>query len=170
MIRSAPARPPRPAVTTRLIRAIRLTRARTRNIGTKLDVGRDFAIAPGAAMARRAHLIAGDRVSVGPRLTLGAHLHVGDDVMISANVGVIGDDHPFDESNTRLTSFTPRPLTTVVIEGDSLIGHGSTLIGPLTIGFGAVVGAGSLVTKDVPAGAVVAGAPARVLRYRRDPS
>jgi len=45
------------------------------------------------------------------------------------------------------------------------IGSGSTILSKVTIGENALVGAGSVVTKDVPANAVVAGNPARILRY-----
>jgi len=53
---------------------------------------------------------------------------------------------------------------TVVRKGAS-IGSGATILANVTIGENALVGAGSVVTKDVPANAVVAGNPARVLRY-----
>jgi UDP-2-acetamido-3-amino-2,3-dideoxy-glucuronate N-acetyltransferase len=53
--------------------------------------------------------------------------------------------------------------TTLVKEGAS-IGSGCTILGGVTIGKNALVGAGSVVTKDVPAGAVVAGNPARIQR------
>lgn len=45
------------------------------------------------------------------------------------------------------------------------VGTGAKLVGPVTIGRGAVIGANSVVTKDVPAGAVAAGVPARILRH-----
>jgi acetyltransferase-like isoleucine patch superfamily enzyme len=46
------------------------------------------------------------------------------------------------------------------------IGSGSTILSKVTIGEHAIVGAGSVITKDVPAYAIVAGNPARVLRYQ----
>jgi acetyltransferase-like isoleucine patch superfamily enzyme len=53
---------------------------------------------------------------------------------------------------------------TLVRRGAS-IGSGSTILSKVTIGEKAIVGAGSVVTKDVPANAIVAGNPAKVLRY-----
>jgi acetyltransferase-like isoleucine patch superfamily enzyme len=53
---------------------------------------------------------------------------------------------------------------TRVCEGAS-IGSGSTILANITIGENAIVGAGSVVTKDVPANAIVAGNPAKVLRF-----
>jgi acetyltransferase-like isoleucine patch superfamily enzyme len=55
-------------------------------------------------------------------------------------------------------------IPTLVKRGAS-IGSGSTLLCGITIGERAIVGAGSVVTKDVPAGAIVAGNPARILRF-----
>ena len=56
----------------------------------------------------------------------------------------------------------------VVIGNDVWIGHGATILPSVRIGNGAVVGAGAVVTKDVPDYSIVAGNPARVLRYRFD--
>jgi acetyltransferase-like isoleucine patch superfamily enzyme len=58
---------------------------------------------------------------------------------------------------------------TLVKKGAS-IGSGSTILANLTIGEKAIVGAGSVVTKDVPANAIVAGNPAKILRYIKEES
>ena len=52
-----------------------------------------------------------------------------------------------------------------VIKKGSSVGSGSTILANVTVGENALVGAGSVVTKDVPANAIVAGNPAKVLRY-----
>lgn len=52
------------------------------------------------------------------------------------------------------------------VGNDVYIGYGATLIGPITIGDGAVIGACSVVTKDVPPYAIVVGNPAKVIKYR----
>jgi len=57
----------------------------------------------------------------------------------------------------------------IVIEDDVWIGHGSIILTPARIGRGAVVAAGSVVTKDVPSYAIVAGVPARVIKMRFTP-
>jgi acetyltransferase-like isoleucine patch superfamily enzyme len=58
-------------------------------------------------------------------------------------------------------------VPTFVKKGAS-VGSGSTILSRVTIGENAIVGAGSVVVKDVPANAIVAGNPARVLRYLAD--
>lgn len=55
-----------------------------------------------------------------------------------------------------------------IVGNDVIIYAGAVVCGPITIGDGAVIGANSVVTRDVPPGAIVAGAPARVIRYREE--
>lgn len=106
-------------------------------------------------------------MSIGSGLTSHVHLEIGSDVMVSSGVSFVSDDHPFDETAATICDFPPNPVQTVVLEGDNLIGFGATLIGPLVVGRGAIVGAGAVVTGDVPPDVVCAGVPARVIRRRR---
>jgi len=55
------------------------------------------------------------------------------------------------------------------VNDDVWIGHGSTILSGVRIGQGAVVAAGSVVTKDVPLYAIVGGVPAKVIKYRFEP-
>jgi acetyltransferase-like isoleucine patch superfamily enzyme len=80
-------------------------------------------------------------------------------------IGIVLKDLPFDTLPAD-GSLQSRPL---VIGSDVWVGYRATILGPLTIGHGAVVGAGAVVTGDVPPYAIVAGNPARVLRMRFPP-
>jgi acetyltransferase-like isoleucine patch superfamily enzyme len=91
---------------------------------------------------------------------------VGDDVLISSNVAIIGNDHDFSDPSLTVFSGGRLATSTVVIEGDTLVGFGSTIIGNLRVGRGAIVGARSVVTRDVEPDTIVAGVPARVIRKR----
>jgi UDP-2-acetamido-3-amino-2,3-dideoxy-glucuronate N-acetyltransferase len=91
---------------------------------------------------------------------------IEDEVFVGHNVTFINDLFP------RATTAAGAPQTeadwncvnTYIKKGAS-IGSSATILAGITVGEGALVGAGSVVTKDVPARAVVAGNPARVLRY-----
>jgi acetyltransferase-like isoleucine patch superfamily enzyme len=80
-------------------------------------------------------------------------------------VRVFSENHQYGEDDVpiRLQGETRAP---VIIEDDCWIGAGATILGEVHVGRGAVIGAGSVVTRDVPPNAVVAGIPAVVLRYR----
>lgn len=56
----------------------------------------------------------------------------------------------------------------IIIEDDVWLGYGVIVLSGVRIGRGAIIGAGSVVTKDVPAGAIAVGMPARVMRMRAD--
>ncbi len=111
-------------------------------------------------------LIAGDYVYIGPYSQLSPQVHIGHYSSLSAHVAVVGRDHYCDTPGTPIV-FSGRPPSCVTrIGADVLVGHGAILLRGITIGNGAIVGAGAVVTKDVPPYAIVGGVPARVLRYR----
>jgi acetyltransferase-like isoleucine patch superfamily enzyme len=93
-------------------------------------------------------------------------LDVGDDVLISSYVGFVGNDHPFDDPTKTVFSQGRAAQAAIRLEGDNLIGFGAVIVGNVTIGRGAIIGARSVVTQDVPPNAVSYGTPAKVRRQR----
>lgn len=108
-------------------------------------------------------LTLGDRIHTGRRV----HFHsidpvsIGHRCIVADNVLITSADHDRDE---RVGVHGTGPIA---IGDDVLIGHNAVVLGGVTIGDGATVAAGAVVVKDVPAGAVVGGVPARVLGARK---
>lgn len=84
---------------------------------------------------------------------------IGDDVFIGPKVNLITINHDPDPDNRSATYGRP-----VVIENKVWIGINSTILPGVRIGYGSIVGAGSVVTKDVPPMTIVAGNPARIIK------
>jgi len=109
--------------------------------------------------------------SVGKNCKISSHTFIcegvviEDDVFIGHNVTFINDTYPRAtvEGGGLQTEADWHVETTLVKKGAS-IGSSVTILANVTIGEKAIVGAGSVVTKDVPPGAIVAGNPARILR------
>jgi acetyltransferase-like isoleucine patch superfamily enzyme len=91
---------------------------------------------------------------------------IEDGVFIGHSVTFINDSYPraTTEGGALQTESDWKVERTVIKKGAS-VGSGSTILANVTVGENAIVGAGSVVTKDVPANAIVAGNPAKILRY-----
>lgn len=88
-------------------------------------------------------------------------IEVGDMTQIGPGVQIYAADHPRDGATRRSGLEFGRPVR---IGANVWIGGGALIMPGITIGDDAVIGAGSVVTRDVPAGATVAGNPARMIR------
>ncbi|HKD35050.1 MAG TPA: acyltransferase [Gaiellaceae bacterium] len=109
-------------------------------------------------------------VTVGARCKIQSHtfictgVEIGDEVFVGHGVMFINDKRPratTDEGELQTDDdWTVIPTT---IERRASLGSGAVILGGIRIGEGAIVGAGAVVTRDVPAGATVAGTPARIL-------
>ena len=113
-----------------------------------------------------------------------SHVRCGNYCSIGENVVFAPSRHPLDRLTTHLETYLglawphdPAAIRRVPFEGiwepveighDVWIGTGAVIMGGVKIGTGAVVAANAVVTKDVPPYAIVAGVPARILRYRFD--
>ncbi len=112
-----------------------------------LEIGDNTNIGPGVV------------ISVSQRVTLGSYVRVASGVTICDNPG-----HPMDPLDRRTQAVSPEDVAPVVIEDDVWIASGARIMPGVTIGRGAVIAAGSIVTKDVEPGMLVAGAPAQPVR------
>lgn len=147
------------------VRSARVLQIRARYRGT-WRAGEEFAIGAGAVLATEGPISIGDRVHVGRNWHVEVALEVGDDVLVSSNVSMIGNDHSFSDPHRTIYTGERLPQARVILEGDNLVGFGSTLIGNIRVGRGAILGARSVVTRDVPPGAIMAGVPARRIGTR----
>ena len=92
---------------------------------------------------------------------------VEDNVFIGHNVTFINDKYPRATTDRgKLQTEADWKVEPTLVKKGASIGSGVTILSNVTIGEDAIVGAGSLVTKDVPANAIVAGNPARILRIQ----
>jgi acetyltransferase-like isoleucine patch superfamily enzyme len=91
---------------------------------------------------------------------------IEDNVFIGHGVTFINDSHPRATTvEGNLQTESDWTVERTVIKKGASIGSGATILSNTNVGENAVVGAGSVVTKDVPPNAIVAGNPAKVLRY-----
>lgn len=136
----------------------------SKQIGEGTRIWQFVVVLPGAVIGRYSNIcshcfienkvVVGDRVTVKCGVQLWDGVTLEDDVFIGSNVTFTNDLHP------RSRNADARLLPTLVKKG-ATIGANATILPGLIIGEGAMVGAGSVVTKDVPAGALVVGNPAR---------
>jgi acetyltransferase-like isoleucine patch superfamily enzyme len=89
---------------------------------------------------------------------------VEDDVFIGHGVTFINDSYPRATSDGQMQTEADWQVETTLIKRGASIGSGATILSKVTVGENAIVGAGSVVTRDVSANTIVAGNPARRLR------
>jgi len=112
-------------------------------------------------------ILIGDHTFLGPYCILYGHggIEIGRDCLIAGHTCIASANHEIPPQGTPIRT-RPNELLPVKIGNDVWIGFSCTILGGVTIGDGAVVGAGSVVTRDVGPGTIVTGNPARILRER----
>ncbi|EPW3001708.1 sugar O-acetyltransferase [Vibrio vulnificus] len=127
------------------------------------DVGENCYIEPPLRANWGKHTHLGNNVYANFNLTLvdDTHIYIGNSVMIAPNVTIATAGHPVDPELRRKVAQFNIP---VHIKDNVWIGANSVVLPGVTIGENSVIGAGSVVTKDIPANVVAVGNPCRVLR------
>jgi len=122
---------------------------RTISIGNDVFIGRNCCF-----QSEHGTIVIGDHVMFGP----GVNIHGGNhDIAVTGIPMKHAVKHAGDDGEVR-------------IGNDVWIAANAIILAGVTVGDGAVVGAGAVVTRDVPPMAVVAGVPARIIRYRTSPA
>lgn len=117
----------------------------TRRAGAILTIGAHFGMTGGVICAE-------ERIEIGDRVLVGANCTITDT-----------DFHPLDPAERQRDPLGGKTAP-IVIENDVFIGMHSLILKGVTIGAGSAIGAGSVVTRSIPAGMIAAGNPARVIR------
>jgi len=110
------------------------------------------------------------KITIGNNFYMNAGCHllgeitIGDDVMIGPKTVIWGRDHGI--SKEKPMKYQPHYKKPIIIGNDVWIGANVTILKGVNISDGVVVGAGSVVTKDIPEYAIVVGNPAKVVKYR----
>jgi acetyltransferase-like isoleucine patch superfamily enzyme len=137
----------------------------------RIEVGRWAWIGHGCKLRCHEGVISiGAKTVLGQECTISAYQHVsiGRECVIADRVMLIDFDHGIVEVDRpiRLQGIYKRDVR---VGNNVWIGYGACILRGVTVGDNAVIGTSSVVTKDVPANAVVAGVPARVIRMRDEP-
>ena len=110
--------------------------------------------------------VIGRNVKVSSHTFICEGVEIQDNVFIGHSVTFINDSYPrATTSEGGMQTESDWKVEKTVIRRGASLGSGSTILSNVTIGENAIVGAGSVVTKDVPANAIVAGNPAKFLRF-----
>ncbi|GAB3840103.1 acyltransferase [Kribbella italica] len=159
---------------------------RHRELGGKVELAEDVYIASTAAvfcdelrMGERSYLAANSYVTgevslgadstVNPYAVVRGKITIGDGVRIGAHTSLLAFNHGSGRTDQPIFR-QPHTALGITVGDDVWIGSNAIVLDGVTIGPHSIIGAGAVVTKDVPAWSIAAGNPARVLRDRREPA
>lgn len=146
-----------------------MTDCQSKNIGDNTKIWQYCVVLPEAIIGNNCNICAhvliendvviGNNVTIKPGVQIWDGMTIDDDVFIGSNATFTNDKNPKSRNNEWILEKTH------ICKGAS-IGANATILPGITIGENAMVGAGSVVTKDVPANTIVYGNPARVVLVR----
>ncbi|TFC32018.1 acetyltransferase [Cryobacterium sp. TMT2-18-3] len=153
----------------------RIIEAALRSFAVRKNVkfGFGFHVGPGSVLWAPRSLTIGKDVYVGKNVTIEVDGEIGDGVLIANLVGIVGrTDHDLREIGTSIrrslwVGNDPERLSqATTIGSDVWIGYGAVVLSGISVGDSSVIGAGSIITQDIPSNSIAVGSPARVLGPR----
>lgn len=108
-----------------------------------------------------------DNSGIGIRCRIRGPLKIGKDVMMGPEVIILGGGHKYDRTDIPMRLQGDPDTIETIIGNDVWIGTRAIIMPGVRIGNGVIIGAGAVVTKDIPDYAIVGGVPARILKYRK---
>ena len=130
--------------------------------------GNNINIEKGAVFSRQ--LIIGDNSGVGVNCVINGKCTIGNDVMMGPNCQIFTINHKFSSIDIPMNCQGNSDEKPVIIGDDVWIGASVIILPGVKIGSHSVIGAGSVVARDIPDYAIAAGNPAEVKKYRNQPA
>lgn len=130
---------------------------------------RNLVVERGAYFGSGKNFTVGDEVGIGKNFkSLNRTVTIDDYLMMGEDVLFIGGGHNYDRTDIPMGLQGSKGMTPLHIAGDVWIGSRAIILpGCKRIGHGSIIGAGSVVTKDVPDWAIVGGNPASIIKFRK---
>lgn len=138
-----------------------------RLLGVK--IGKNLKTLPITTIENPKDIKIGNNVWISKNVALYAHngIKIGNDVIIAKDVSLISGDHDFSDKEKKINQQGMKKSSKPIVIGDDVwIGEKAIVLKSVTVGKGGIIGAGAVVTKDVPPFSVVAGNPAVVIKRR----
>ena len=129
--------------------------------GSNINIEKDADFGSGQGISM------GDNSGLGINCRVRGPLTIGNDVMMGPDVVIMTNSHNFGRIDMPMNAQGNAIPRKVTIGNDVWIGTRVIILPGVTIGNGAIIGAGAVVTKDVPDMAIVGGCPAKIIRYRK---
>lgn len=129
--------------------------------------GKNVNIEKGADFGRGTGITIGDNSGIGVKCVVRGPLEMGEDIMMGPEVQIMTGMHNTERTDIPMNQQGFVGLRKVTICDDVWIGTRAVIMPGVTVGKGSIIGACAVVTKNVPEYAVVAGVPAKVIKYRK---
>ncbi len=128
-------------------------------VGSNVNIEKGAYFTPGLTL--------GDRSGIGIKCEVHGKVTIGNDVMMAPEVIIYTKGHAYDNLTLPMIEQGDTPTKPVTIGDDVWIGRRALILPGVSIGNGAIVGAGAIVTKNVPPMTIVGGNPAKVIKDRK---
>ena len=129
--------------------------------------GENVNIEKGADFGTGCGIRIGDNSGIGVNCSVRGPLEIGKNVMMGPDVIIMTSSHNVESTSIPMNQQGSLPKQKVVICDDVWIGTRVIILPGIKVGTGSIIGAGAVVTKDVPDYAIVGGCPAKIIKYRK---
>lgn len=155
-----------PATDNGYLKIIRKIRS---GIGKQLfdSAGKNINIESNVNFGRGSGIVIGNNSGLGVNAKVRGPLQIGNDVMMGPDVVILTHSHCHKRTDVPMNLQGDEKPRKVIIGNDVWIGARVIILPGVKIGDGVIIGAGAVVTKDIPDYAIVGGIPARILKYRK---